>query len=475
VAEKPITPPWRKAIQELNSPNHSDGFYTELVNRDDSAYQEVWPIKRGTPYANIKGADDRIITRYASNPLRFLKQLRPGNSSSSDFGATDQAVIWVWATDELAENTYNADIDYPGESVTVSRYVRTSHTRRKDYEANPAAAYVSTFTGLLSVAIGAAGTGYTQATATIATGATAEAVCFGGAIIDWIVTNEGTGVTNGAALTITGNGTGATATARIQPAAAVLTHQEKKELPPDDPRSHDYVQVIRVYEVLPGVTLTTQKYDPDNNTFIFTDKTVKLTSAITEGLTFVDAADNTVTLIESEAIDAVKSLEIATTWTEPVARSSATQIETGARVLPYRFPNFVDDLDDWILTAGLVGFSPGFTQNVIHVTKSYWVLTDAGMPTLVLDGLLELATIANIFGDGRGYPDVIVNGGTDYFLGGITVTTTASTPNATTYLSDFVGGDPKAILGSVTMINRFLYRVDRIYIQFRRQASPTYT
>lgn len=259
--ERPVTPPWRKPIQELNCPNHRQGFYTELVNREDSAYQEVWPIKRGTAYASIKGSDSRVITTYAANPLYFLKQIRPGSSSASDFGASDQAVIWLWATDELAEDTYNADIDYPGESEAVSRYVRTSHVRRKDYEPTPSIAYGSTLTGLLSVAVGAAGTGYTQATGTIATGATAEAVCFGGAIIDWIVTHQGTGVTSGAALAITGDGTGATATARIQPATAILTHQEKKELPEDDPRSHDYVQRIRVYEILPGPWLPFTRYD----------------------------------------------------------------------------------------------------------------------------------------------------------------------------------------------------------------------
>lgn len=304
--EKPITPPWRKAIQELNSPNHRQGFYTELVNREDSAYQAVWPIKRGTPYAAIAGADSRVIALYTANPLYFLKQLRPGNSSSSDFGATDQAVIWIWATDELAENTYNADVDYPGESTSVPRYVRTSHVRRKDYDANPAAAYLSTFTGLLSVAITNAGTGYTQASATIATGATAEAVCFGGQIIDWIVTREGMGVTSGGALTITGDGTGASATARIQPATSVLVHQEKKELPLDDPRSHDYVQVIRVYETIPGVEISGAELGTD-----IRGRNVTTSQQIVAAGTSPDSGslvlDSTVT-----PIDAVKSLKKTT-------------------------------------------------------------------------------------------------------------------------------------------------------------------
>lgn len=261
VAERPTSPPPEKPVQELRTANFRDGFFTILVQEDSVIYQKNWPIRRGTPYASLEGADSGVITEFANRPLYFAKAIRPGNSGQSDFGSTDLWSVWIFLSDELAEDTYNADIDYPGESTAVSRYIRTSHTKRQLYEATPSIAYGSILTGLLSVAITAPGVNYTQASATIATGATAEAVCFGGAIIDWIVTNQGTGVTSGAALTITGDGTGATATARIQPATAVLTHQEKKELPNDSPHSHDWVQIIRVYEILPGPWLPFTRWD----------------------------------------------------------------------------------------------------------------------------------------------------------------------------------------------------------------------
>jgi len=244
-------------VQELRTPNMRSGFYTLLINRDSSEYQAQWPIRRGTPYASILGADSRIITQYAANPLYLLKEIRPGNSSASDFGTIDQWVIWVFATDELAESTFNAAIVYENESTTTPGFTRVYDVRRKTYEANPTLAYGSSLTALLSVNITAPGTGYTFATGTIATGATVEFVCFGGQLIDAIVTNEGTGVASGGSLTITGDGTGATATARIQPATAVLVSQRKEEFPSDNPRSHDYVQVIRVYETLPSTILTT--------------------------------------------------------------------------------------------------------------------------------------------------------------------------------------------------------------------------
>jgi hypothetical protein len=261
VPERPTNPPPAFPVQELRTPNFRDGFYTTLVNRSSDAYQKTLPIKRGTPYASILGADQRVIDRFSANPLYFLRELRPGNSSSSDFGNTSDWVIWIWATQQIAQSNYNADIDYPEEDVTVSRFSRAYEIKRQVYEASPTVGAHSTLTALVAVAITAPGINYNQATGTVGTGAIAEAVCYNGAIIDWIVTKEGTGVTTGAALTITGDGTGATAVARVQPVTALLIHQEKKEYPPDNPRSHDYVQVIRVYEILPGVETITKGYD----------------------------------------------------------------------------------------------------------------------------------------------------------------------------------------------------------------------
>lgn len=261
--DRPITPPWGKPVTELRTPNQKDGFAVILINRDSAEYQAQYPIKRGTPYSSIIGADERLISEFAANPLYFLVETRPGSSSSADFGSSDLACLWIFATDELAENTYSFDRDYPGESTAVSRYVHTTHVRRIEDEATPSIAYGSTLTGLMSVNITAPGTGYTTATGTIATGATVTFVCYGGALILGIVTNQGTGVSSGGAITITGDGVGATATARIQPATAVLTHQEMKQLPDDDPRSHDYVQKLVVYEILPGPWLPFTRYDDD--------------------------------------------------------------------------------------------------------------------------------------------------------------------------------------------------------------------
>lgn len=265
--ERPVTPPWRKPVLELNTPVQTTGFFTELVNRSDSAYQKVWPIPRGTPYANTLDANKEVIDQFSGNPLYFLKQVRPGNTSASDYGSSDLAVIWLWATDQLAQDTFNADVTYDGDATDYPIFTREYDVRRKTWETTPTLAVNTAMTGLLSVNITNAGTGYTYATGTTATGATCVAVVLlgsdgsGGPIIDWVVTNEGTGVTNGAAITITGDGMGATATARIQPAGAVLVSQKKVELPEEHPRSHDYVRIARVYETLPGPWIPFTRYD----------------------------------------------------------------------------------------------------------------------------------------------------------------------------------------------------------------------
>src|SRR5689334_19497535 len=106
MASRPSVPPQNKPVQELRTPNFRDGFYTLLVQRESVFFQNNYPIQRGTPYAKLKGADSRVVDEFTSNPLYFLKQIRPGNSSSSDFGAADDQVIWVFANQQIAQSNY---------------------------------------------------------------------------------------------------------------------------------------------------------------------------------------------------------------------------------------------------------------------------------------------------------------------------------------------------------------------------------
>lgn len=429
------TPPFGKLVQQLNTPVQIDGFYTELVRRDSPYYQKNYPIKRGTAFASMQGMgaeQNRIVTQYAANPLYLLKELKPGALGSSEFGSSDMFVVWVWASVPLAQDTYNSGVDYDGNATNAPVFTRVTLVRRKDYEAAPTLALNTALTGLLSVAITGAGTGYTQATATIATGGSAVAVCLNGAIIDWIVTSEGSNVTSGAAMTIVGDGTGATATARIQPASAILTAQQKRELDDGDPRSHDYVQVVRVYTTLPGATITDSVYDPESDIWISTSKQKKLLSDITESISH--SADNFVTIISSQAIDSNMGYEVVTVIPKSPHFDETTAI-LEYEMLPYQFPGFIIIYGDYggitYTAVDFFGSSVGYQQasswTVLHYIRT-WFVIGATVPDFVYDDISPTDIVLN----NQQYSNVLIDDTTRVY-GSYTVTIPATTPSFTEY------------------------------------------
>lgn len=260
----PTKPPPRKMVRELNTPNQTDGFYTELVNRQESYYQGNQPMKRGTPYSSAVGGSQRIVDLFP-NGLWFTKEVRVG--SEGGFGDTDNWAYWIWSSDTLAESASNAEIGYMEEVVAFPTFDRVYTVRRELYQAAPAVTVRAPLTALIGVNITAAGTGYTTASGTVGN-ASVVFVCAGGALISAIVTVEGDTITSGTSLTITGDGTGATATAIIQPASAVLVAQKKVEFDEGNPLSHEFVQIIRHYATLPGPVVTWDEYDEKTGTLV---------------------------------------------------------------------------------------------------------------------------------------------------------------------------------------------------------------
>lgn len=246
---KDIIPPLERMIRQLNRPDHTCLYYTELVDRDSVRFRENAPMKRGNIYADGSGAQSDVISGYPT--LYFCREFVPLGSNTVNSMQGDQYVIWTWASVPDAESSYNSEVTYLGDIVANPSFARSYLIRRDTYEASPTIALGSTLTALTGVNVTGAGSGYTSATGTVGTAA-CQFVISDGEIITGIVTTEGSGVTTGAAITITGDGTGATATARVQPVGAILTSQKKIELDEDDPLSHEFVSVVRVFEVLPG-------------------------------------------------------------------------------------------------------------------------------------------------------------------------------------------------------------------------------
>lgn len=250
--ERPQIPPPRFAVREFQTPNFADGFYSEVFKRTDPAYLSFVVVpKRGTLYSTIPGANNQVIALFPN--LYFLKETR--------FQSSHEWVIWIWATDPLAEDSYNARVSYTNECVANPIYERLRTVRRDVYENNPTLAVLTDLTSLVGVTIGAGGTGYTKATGTTGTGATVTFVCANGQIIAGIVTASGTAATSGGTIAITGDGTGATTTAITQPTTTVLIAQRKQEFPEDSPFRWEYVQVLLTYETFPGPILF--DIDPD--------------------------------------------------------------------------------------------------------------------------------------------------------------------------------------------------------------------
>lgn len=95
--DRPIVPPLQKPVREFSIPEHSAGFFTELVSRESTRYQAAYPIKRGTLYSTLQGGDDRVNTSFPV--LYFVKEIRAGTS--------DSLVLWVFSTEQNAQDTYN--------------------------------------------------------------------------------------------------------------------------------------------------------------------------------------------------------------------------------------------------------------------------------------------------------------------------------------------------------------------------------
>lgn len=252
--DKPHIPPERKPVAEYQTPSPAVVFYTELVNRTDPAYVKNAPVKRGTLYSSMIGANQDVIAAYPN--LYFTKERKLSQS--------DQLVFWDWATVPDAEDTYNSEATYVSNAVAYPSFTRVYTIRRDEYEQSPTLAIGSTLTALLGVTITNGGLGYTTATGTIdGTDVEIEFVVSNGTIISGIVVNEGTGITSTSVIIISGDGQGASAAPIVQGTTCYLTSQKKQELPDGDPLRNEFVRVIRTYETLPGPFIPSTRIDDD--------------------------------------------------------------------------------------------------------------------------------------------------------------------------------------------------------------------
>lgn len=176
-----------------------------------------------------------------------------------------QLVQRVYAKDRAAaEDTYNFSESFSGESNAHQIFTRDYLVRRSEYAPRTK---LTPLAGIVNAKVTAGGTGYTQETVSVTasggtgSGAVLTAIVRNGVVIGIAVLNEGN-YTVAPNLTISDSetGAGATATASVQPAAAILVKEDLLRQQ-DSPTDSLYVLVRRTYEVLPGPYLPFTRYD----------------------------------------------------------------------------------------------------------------------------------------------------------------------------------------------------------------------
>lgn len=262
----PQLPPPNRMIQELKTPNPVDTSFSELVDRNSPRWIENNPIKPGTLYKDLKGADPQIARAFPE--LYFLSESVPIGSNTVAGMPQHNFVRWNWMTDVEGESSYNADISYLGESISNPVYARTYMVRRDDYDEDPTLATAIPLRALIGIRIIKGGRDYSHAEATFVgagsdSGAKVAFILSEGSVIKGIVEVEGDDFDETSSIQIIGDGTEAECQPIIQPEGSVLTSQKKVEFSDDDPRQAEFVKVLRLYEFLPGPYLPFTRYDDD--------------------------------------------------------------------------------------------------------------------------------------------------------------------------------------------------------------------
>jgi hypothetical protein len=492
--ERPMPQPQRKPVREFQTPVPVDGYFTELIEFTDPGYAVP---KRGTLYNTQLGGDETVAANFPN--LYFLREIR--------FKEDHLRALWLWATDPASEDTYNAEISYMEEAIAYPAYTRVYTVRRDVFENTAPITPLLPLTALIAVNVTAGGTGYTAATGTIGS-ATVAFVCAAGAIIAGIVTAEGSSITSGGSITITGDGTGATATAIIQPASAVLTSQKKMEFPQDHPLHFEYVQVKREYETLPGPWVYEASLAEDSEVV-----TVKRRHNIYANITPGESASGgTLTKTTSKPISSLVSWEIVETRPlpglvlidydqEPETQALITttfQIVANPVSAPTATPGtlvkvkHIDDYNSWLITETRSTPS-GFTYqengafhfpSLFDYTQYSWtdacgafsteragfscnvqMLIEVSFSSSVVEFTgLQLKPVTLELGKGVNISGVLVDSGSFTYTGSCvgTVTFPGSSPTYTGYAS--LIGSSQLIGGSSKLTKYGDWRTEKIYV-----------
>lgn len=296
----PLSTGWEANL----SPEILDSTVVEIVDSENSpgSYVRLAP---GTPHPN--------------------QELYPGLIFLTQKTLSHDKVQRYWTTPAYSnEDLRNWETEYVHESPDHPIYVRRYKTRRDQYQALPV---TTTLTGVWNIKITNPGSGYDPdqpPTVTIAgtgSGATATALVNPDGTLSWIrITAEGTGyapLTTTVTIAAPSAGVTATATATVQSTSCYLLKQQTNNFPEDDPRFALFLIETRLFHTLPGPVLTTWEFQERIDKYVKIEKQLILKSA-------VPADPNDATLddgvtIEYQDLTARHSAKITTTIPADIA------------------------------------------------------------------------------------------------------------------------------------------------------------
>lgn len=243
------TVPAETPIVKFFTPDKRDKGLIEFHNTEVAKYT---PLDVGTAHPNTRDY--------------------PGYKLGKQFNLPNDEkwVVRIWVTEEVGAEWFGYAVKYLAESAAHPIFIRNQREPRNTYIAKTKgqplkSVYKLTITG--------AGTGYTPGTfpaLTFAGGAGTGAAGRGvvapnGTISEFVLDDGGDNYTSSPTFTVAAppSGTTATGTALIQSATALLTVEEASEYPQDSEFYGLYLNVVRIYQTLPGPTLPKDSYDND--------------------------------------------------------------------------------------------------------------------------------------------------------------------------------------------------------------------
>ncbi len=248
-----VPPPEIPVISWL-TPNKTDQGLLEFWNTEVASYV---PLDIGAPHPNSR--------QYPN--FRLGKQ--------TPVQGDEKWTLRIWVTDETNPDWFDYALKYAGEDNAFPTFIRTYREPRATYAPRTKGEPLGT---LYKLVVTDAGSGYANGLLPIVrfdaptVAPTTEATAHGvvapdGTISECVLDFGGDGYAQDVEFNVDApvNGNPASGIAYVQPQTAILTREEAQLYPEDSPFYAQYLQVVRIYETIPGPTFTETKFDSDGD------------------------------------------------------------------------------------------------------------------------------------------------------------------------------------------------------------------